>query len=197
MLDVFVRQWSAGVGDRRRWALPPGSVERTPRLVDDGVEEDRSWLAMDWCCRTVVPAWLRATGLGEAAEIVGSLAPVLDSEAAAAAAGVLGSVTDRARWHREATWVLRDDAVEFPAWAAVVMAGAAWHVAMESGLRPLEPGERAGAAAWAGVAAWTLGGSLKRYRGGITNHPALVSTALAVRESALDLLDRMIAAGGE
>src|ERR1700729_2794659 len=54
-------------------------LARTIGTADDGFDEARSWMAMDWLIRTYAPSWLRVAGLTASAERLAALPAVLDS----------------------------------------------------------------------------------------------------------------------
>lgn len=127
--------------DKRQQLVP-----FVPRMVGtrgDGLDETRSYLALDWLIRTYTPTWLDLAGLTVEAQALRDLRRIVDLVSAQAAGPVVRAGAEKAR-------------------AARAAAGdAAWNAA--------------GAAAWA--AAWD----------------ALAPTIAALQDSAITLLDTMIA----
>ena len=144
-----------------------------PRMIgtaNDGQDEARSYLALDWMIRTFTPTWLDLAGLTERATALRSLDPITNIDTARAAAEHVRAAQTEASAAWDAAWDAAGDA----AWAA---AGAA-------------AGDAARAAAWAaagaaaGDAAWDAAWDAAK--------AALAPTVETLQTSALDLLDRMI-----
>ena len=127
-------------------------LARTIGTADDGLDDARSWMAMDWLTREYTPTWLGAAGLAEPAAELRSLPAVLDEPALRAAIVPLA----RARLHardarsadRSAPWTAARSAARETAWAC---AGAAAWASARVAVVELE-GERARAAARATAA---------------------------------------------
>ena len=103
-------QWS----DEQRQKLRP----YLPRMVgtaNDGQEEARSFLALDWLIRTFTPAWLDLAGLADAAAELRALRRIADIAAAEAAGPVVRASRQKAAAARAAAWDAAGDA----AWAAL------------------------------------------------------------------------------
>jgi hypothetical protein len=122
-------------GTRLNDVLPHGRRQElkplVPRLVgtaSDGLDERRSYMALDWLVRTYTPAWLDLAGLVAEAQALRDLRRIVDMVAAQAA----GPVVRAGREKADAAWA------------------AAWDAAWDAA------GAAAGAAAWdaAGDAAW-------------------------------------------
>jgi hypothetical protein len=148
-------------GDRRqelRRFLPNGE-DRLAGTENDGREETRGLLALNWLIRTYLPAWLDVAGLGVAHEIR-ALGRIDSMEAARAAGPVvreaagIASAAGDAAWAaaRAAAWAAAWDAAGAAAWAAA--GDAAWTAAWDA----------ARTAAWdaAGAAAWAAAGDAAR-----------------------------------
>src|SRR6266568_3202957 len=125
-------QWD----DVQRQTLRP-FIPRLPGTAGDGLDEARSYLALDWLIRTYTPAWLDLAGLTDVAAELRALRRVADMAAAAAAGPVVWDAQTKAAAAGAAAW----DAASAAAWDA---AGAA-------------AGDAAGAAAW--DAAWDAAGA--------------------------------------
>jgi hypothetical protein len=54
-------------------------LARTIGTAEDGLDEARSWMALDWLIRSYAPAWLAAAGLTGSAHRLADLAPVMDA----------------------------------------------------------------------------------------------------------------------
>ncbi len=127
--------------DGRRQELKP----LIPVLVGtagDGLDEARSYMALDWLIRTYTPAWLDLAGLTAEAQSLRDLRRIVDMVAAEAA----GPVVRAARTKSDAAWDAAWDAARDAAWDAAWAAAwdAAWDAARD--------------AAWAAArdAAWTV-----------------------------------------
>jgi hypothetical protein len=151
VLGSFGRNLNDALPDDRRQELKP----YIPRLIgtaDDGKDETRSYIALDWLIRTYTPAFLDLAGLtGEAAELR-NLRRIVDIVAARQA----GPVVRRAREKAAAAWDAARDAAGNAAWAAA--RDAAWDAAGNAA------GNAARAAAWA--AAWDAAGDAARAAAG-------------------------------
>ena len=144
-----------------------------PRMIgtaNDGQDEARSYLALDWLIRTFTPAWLDLAGLAARATALRSLDPITNLDTARAAADHVYA----ARTEANAAW----DAARDAAWDAAGAAAldAAWD------------------AAWAAArdAAWDAAWDAARDAAGAAARAALAPTVETLQASALDLLDRMI-----
>jgi hypothetical protein len=103
-----------------------------PRMVgtgDDGKDEQRSFLALDWLIRTYTPAWLDLAGLTEEAQELRSLRRIVDMVAAEAAGPVVRKAEQRASAAESAARSAAESAAESAAWSA------AWSAA-EQVLKP-------------------------------------------------------------
>ena len=192
----FLRGWNDGMDDADRQMLKPF----IPRLVNTAgtpaQEKARSWMALDWYCRVSAPAWLRLARLDAEAAAVEAGAPIVDSKSAKAAQGALSDASAKARaaWAAAgaAAWAAARDAAGAAAWAAARdAAGAAARAAAGDAARAAAwdaAGDAAGAAARdaAGAAAWDAAGAAAG--------AALRPTVVALQKSALELVERMLAA---
>jgi hypothetical protein len=210
VIAAFMRRWNDGLPDDARRDL---YLKRfIPRLVGSlgplVVAERRSYLALDWLIRVYTPAWLdlvEATkpyasalrALGEIVDMASAEAagPVVRAAGAAARAAAAEAAWDAAA---EAAW----DAAWAAAWAAAGDAAgtaaraAAWADAADAAA------EAAWDAAWA--VAWAAAGAAAADAAGAAAgadaawaaaRAALHPTVETLQASALDLLERMIAAG--
>ncbi len=177
-------------------------LARTIGTVDDGLDEARSWMAMDWLIRTFVPAWLGPAHLEPPAAALRSLAPVLDEGTLRAALHPLERARLEARAARRSDrgvpWAAARSAARETAWAC---AGAAAWAAARVAVADLA-GERARAAVRA-TAADAATVTARRALG--TGHPprgraaakdatraALAPTVEELRASVFMLLERML-----
>jgi hypothetical protein len=140
VLRAFCTTLNDSLEDEPRQRLRP-YLTRTIGTSDDGLDEARSWMAMDWLIRTYTRTWLRVAHLpraaGRLAEIPpvsssSDLAPALEAlnlarrESRAAWSAALGPVRSAARtpWGagraaaRQAAWA----SAGAPAWAAARVA---------------------------------------------------------------------------
>jgi hypothetical protein len=180
LIAAFLRSWNDSLDDEAR------NRPLIPKLVGtrgtEAVEERRSYLALDWLIRVFTPKWLdMVPALHEHAKALRELEAIADT-AGAAAAG------ERVR--------AAEAAARVAAW------GAAWGAASDA------TGDAAGGASWDAVravdwdaaknasgaaainAAWAAAGAAARDAGGA----ALKPTTEWLQASALDLVDRMLAA---
>jgi hypothetical protein len=72
-------------------------LTRTIGTVDDGLDEARAWMAMDWLIRVHTPAWLDLADMNEAAWRLVSLPPILDAASLDGALGAMESARRDAR----------------------------------------------------------------------------------------------------
>jgi hypothetical protein len=200
VLRAFCIALNDGLEEAPRQRLRP-YLARTIGTAEDGMDERRAWMAMDWLIRTYTPLWLAAAGLGgPAAELRG-----LDE---VTAVGDLGHALDALRPARQrarelwgagpASWLAPRAAARIAAretaWSA---AGAAAWAAARAGVGDIA-GDRARAAARAaaGDAAAVLVRMARSAAGRAAARDAaraaLTPTVTELRESVFLLLDRML-----
>jgi hypothetical protein len=75
VLRAFCTALNDSLEDGPRQRLRP-YLARTIGTADDGLDEDRSWVAMDWLIRTYARTWLRVAHLLGAARRLSDLPPV-------------------------------------------------------------------------------------------------------------------------
>jgi hypothetical protein len=181
VIGAFLRSWNDSLptdADRDRLLKP-----LIPKIINTrstaAVEEQRSYLALDWMIRTFLPAWLRLAKINDHADKVASLAPIVDMATATAAGPVVRAANDAASKAWAAAW----DAAGAAAGAAARAAAgaAAWAAAGDAAWDAARAA--AGAAAWdaARAAAWDAAGA------------ALNATRNQLQLSAVDLVERMAA----
>ena len=180
-------------------------LSRTIGTAGDGLDESRSWMAMDWLIRTYVPAWLSLAKLGESAERVAALPPIASTSElpGALAALALARRDTRAAWSgavgpvRAAAWTpwaAGRAAAREAAWRS---AGAAAWAAARVAVGDIA-GDRARAVARdiAGDAAAVVGRGARtgmdRAAARDASRAALAPTLEKLRGSAFSLLDRML-----
>ncbi len=194
--------------DTSRQRLRP-YLTRTIGTADDGLDEARSWMAMDWLVRVYAPAWLGLARRTEAARLLTSLPPVLDVAVLQASLRPLelarhdasGALAVSRGTGRGAARVLpraagRSAAREL-AWSSA--AAAVWAAARLSLGDIAGDRARAAARAAAGDAAVVAAREEARASGERAApkeaaRSALAPTANALQDSALALLDRMLPA---
>ena len=168
-IGVFLRSWNDQLDDTDRQMLKP----LIPRVVGTRTsredEQARAWLATDWLAREFAPAWLDLAGLGEHAGRLRALDALTSTELAERALPIIQEAREASAAARAAAW----DA-----------AGAAAR-------------DAAGAAAWAAArdAAWDAAWDAARAAAGDAAGAALAPTVKTLQQSALQLVDRMIAVG--
>jgi hypothetical protein len=175
IITAFLISWNDSMDDEDRQMLKP----YIPRLVGTRTtkkdEEVRAWMLTDWLARECAPAWLRLAGLKEQVEALEALAPLKSATSARKAQPTL----DAARKDSAAAWAA--------AWAA---AGAAAGAAARAAARDAA---WAAAGAAAGAAARDAARAAARDAARAAARAALAPTTRGLQQSALLLLDRMIA----
>ena len=176
VLAAFAIAFNDGVDDETRQRLIPF----IPRLVgtagDPEADAARVWLATDWLVRTFTPRWLRKAGLGAEADALEALPELTTAELARSAQPIIDAARAKADAARAAAW----DAARDAAWAAA--RDAAWAAAWDAA--------RAAASKTKG----TYDAKYKAARKAADDvlKPLYAETIVELRESALDLFDRMI-----
>lgn len=220
VMGYFLRGWVPYVDAPLRVALEPRIRKVAEEVVwEDDDEGARSWMMVDWFCRACAPAWLRAAGFAAEAAAIEATAAIVDgdsaddallsveaAEAEIEARGEPWCYRRATRDRGKAAWrglvAAADDAVQACGGEAAYGAGEWGWNAYPYIYDP---------ASWAiENAAWTVAAQAVPWdvRDECYDAPtmswamvknasaALRPTVIALRQSALDLLDRMIAAGG-
>ena len=78
VLRAFCTTLNDSLGDAPRQRLRP-YLARTIGTARDGLDEARSWMALDWLIRTYAPRWLMEAGLIESAQRLAALPAVVDA----------------------------------------------------------------------------------------------------------------------
>jgi hypothetical protein len=200
-----------GLPDAPRQRLRP-YLARTIGTAQDGLDEARAWMAMDWLVRTYTPRWLTLAGLDAEATRLAGRAAIADGASLRASLGALADGRRAARAARAAA--VAADGIgrgSLSSWAAQVTTGrtgreAAWACAGAAAWAAarLAIGEQAGDLARASTRAAAgdaAAVAVRRLRedeacGRLTGRDAL-GTALGptlqqLADSALGLLDRML-----
>src|SRR6516165_2280351 len=110
VLHVYGLRLNDALPDDRRQELKrylPNGADVLAGTADDGLDETRAWMALDWLIRTYAPAWLDLAGLAAEASALRELPRITDDATAEAA---------RSAWDaaRAAAW----DAARASAWDA-------------------------------------------------------------------------------
>jgi hypothetical protein len=209
IIGAFLRSWNDSLDDETRQKLIP-YVTRI-KDTNDGHDETRAWMCVDWLTRECAPAFLELTeSLRSHAEALHSLSEITDHKTLKAASGPTAAAWAVAR---DAAWavaraVARDaardaaraaarDAAGDAARAAAAAGDAAWAVARDAA----GDAARAAAAAWAvaraaaaaaaGDAAWAVAGAVAGDAAAAAAWRTLTPIVARVQESAFRLLDRM------
>jgi hypothetical protein len=199
VLRRFCIAFNDSLDDVNRQRLRP-YLARTIGTSGDGLDEERSWLAMDWLIRTYTPTWLALAGIDDVAERLRSLPPVLAVEILNRAIPDLREGRRKAAVARDAAGAAAGDAARAAA-GAVAGAGAAagdaagdaaWAAAGDAAWDAARAaaGAVAGAGAAAGAAAGDAAGA--GAAAGDAAKDALAPTISELHESAFVLLDRML-----
>ena len=91
VLATFVRFWAAGLDDNDRQRLKDFAVRMVGTNGDVDADRRRRWRAADWLVRVQAVSWLRAAGLGDAAERLAAVGPLSDETELARAVDLLGA----------------------------------------------------------------------------------------------------------
>ena len=74
-LRSFCVALNDGLGNRERQRLRP-YLTRTIGTADDGLDQPRGWMALDWLVRMYAPAWLALAGATDAGDRLASRSPI-------------------------------------------------------------------------------------------------------------------------
>ena len=77
VLGAFLRNWNDSVDDDFRQRLKPYAA-RVLNTANDGKDESRAWIAVDWLVRVCAPAWLDLCKLTEHAMALRSAEEIRD-----------------------------------------------------------------------------------------------------------------------
>jgi len=177
VLHVFGMRLNDALPDDRRQELAgflPNGQDRLAGTENDGKDETRGYIALDWLIRTYTPAWLDLAGLTAEAAALRDLRRIADLVAAQAA----GPVVRDARGRAAAAWAAARAAAWAAAWDAA--GAAAWAAA----------GDAARDAAWA--AAGDAAGDAARDAAGDAARAKLAPTVAEFQTSAIALYDVLI-----
>jgi hypothetical protein len=183
VIAAFGRRWNDDLSATDRQILVPYLPKLLNTRGTKAQENRRAWMVTDWMVRTYLPAWLELAKLTEQAEAVRGLAPLTSATRWKKADKTVQTARKdaAAAWDaaRDAAWAAARDAAGYAAWDAARDAArdAAWAAARDAAW------DAAGYAAWdaAGYAAWDAA------------RDALKPTTLSLQQSALQLLDDLIA----
>jgi hypothetical protein len=204
VLRAFCTTLNDNLEDGPRQRLRP-YLTRTIGTADDGLDETRSWMAMDWLVRTYVPRWLTVAGLPRSAHLLQELPTIVDAPELPSALDALALARrdTRAAWSAAlgaarpaawAPWAAGRAAAREAAWGSG--GAAAWAAAR------LEVGDIAGdraravareiAADAAATVARTARAGAERSTARDAARAALGPTLEELQRSAFALLDRML-----
>jgi hypothetical protein len=204
VLRAYCTTLNDSLDDAPRQLLRP-YLARTIGTSNDGLDERRSWMAMDWLIRTYAPAWLAAADLHEEARGLADLPPVLGATVLPCTLTALKDARRRTRasWSSalgparaaaRSPWAAGRAAARQAAWSS---AGAAVWAAARVAVGDLA-GDRARAMVReiAGDCAATVARAARMSAGRAAAREAvgsaLAPTLLELRRSAFTLLDRML-----
>jgi hypothetical protein len=173
VLGSFGRELNDQLPDDLRQQLKP-LVPKIVGTAGDGLDEARSYMALDWLIRTYTPAWLDLAGLSTEAQELRDLRRIVDLAAAVDA----GPVALRAREKSAAAWDAAGAAAGDAAGAAA--RAAAWDAARAAAWDAARAAARAAAWAAAGAAA------------GAAAREKLAPTVTELQQSAIALFTSMI-----
>jgi len=135
VVRAFCISLNDSLDDEPRQLLRP-YLTRTIGTADDGLDEKRAWMAMDWMIRDYAPAWISAAGLPGLSETLEQLDPIMSPADLPQALRALSS----ARRQTRDAWTAGMGPARLASWAPWTAGRAA---AREAAWRS------AGAAAWA------------------------------------------------
>jgi len=197
ILGAYGRKLNDVLPDSKRQQLVP----LIPKLIGtagDGLDEQRSYLALDWLIRTYLPTWMRLVpALVPQADLIAGRGPIRTLDDAAA----IGDLVREAAAQSAAAWAAAGaaagDAAGDAAWDAAGAAawdaawdaagGAAWDAARAAAW------DAARAAAW--DAAWAAARAAARAAAGAAAWDAMAPTVGALQDSAITLFGTMISGG--
>jgi hypothetical protein len=211
VIAAFMRRWNDGLRsdeDRKRLLAP-----LIPKLVGsaagDEIELKRAYLAVDWVIRVMSPTWLELAGLTEQATLLRELSEVTDEASARLARAAANQAYKAASRRRDERWAeLRQkyayayaDAADAAAYAAADAAAAYADAAAAYADAAYAAADAAAAYAYAAdaAAAYAAGKPLTaearaKLRADVRER--LQPTVEQLQQSAVDLVERMIALGG-
>ena len=132
VLRAFCRTLNDALDDEPRQRMLP-YLDRTIGTTADGLDETRSWIALDWLIRVYAPTWLDAAGLPHSANRLTTLSPVIGMPDLKLAIVALG----RTRRDSRAAWAAELGAARAVAWVPQAAGrGAAREIAWSSTGRP-------------------------------------------------------------
>jgi hypothetical protein len=153
ILGNYGRSLNDVLPDARRQDLK-SLIPLLPGTADDGLDETRSYIALDWLIRTYTPAWLDLAGLSDEARSLRELRRIVDLVAAQQAGPVVRAAQTKAAaaWAvaRAASWAAARAAAAGDAARAAAVGDAARDAAGDAAwavARAAAAGDAAGAAA--------------------------------------------------
>jgi len=217
VIGAFLRNWNDSLptdADRDRLLKPLIPLIINTRSTH-AIEEQRSYLALDWMIRTFLPTWLRLAKIHDHADKVESLLSIVDGVTATAAGLVVRAANKAASKAGDAAWVAAGVAAGAAAGAAAraaagdaardaarAAAGAATRAAAgdaagDAAMAATRVAARDAARAAVGAAAWDAGWdaawAATRAAAGDAAGAALKETCDELQLSAVDLVKRMAA----
>ena len=189
VLGAFGRNLNDVLPDDLRQELK-GLIPSLPGTANDGMDERRGYMALDWLIRTWLPTWLDLVpACREDARKIRELGRIVDLVSAERAGPVVRAGKVNAAAAGDVAWA----AARAAAWAAA--GDAAWDAARDAARAAARDAARAAAwdaaraAAWA--AAWAAAGAAARDAA----RDALKPTVTRLQESAIELYAEMIKGG--
>jgi hypothetical protein len=201
MLKEFCIRLNDALPEDQRQRMRP-YLARTIGTVDDGLDQDRQWMCVDWLIREYTPTFLALIpDLQADADRLRALPVILTMDGVHRAMGDLNGAQQRAAAARDAAgdaagdaaWAAAGDAAWAGAWAAAkAAAGDAARDAARDAAGDAA-GDAAAAAAW--DAAWAAAGAAAAAAAGPAAGGALAPSVLYLQNTVLSpggLLDRML-----
>ena len=189
VLAIYGRNLNDVLPDTTRQRLIP-FIPRLLNTAGDGLDEQRSYMALDWLARTYLPTWLRLVpALAAQADLLTAANKVVDLDTAAAVGVLVREAASQAAAGRDATWATDRAVADAAADAAWGAAGdAAWNAAWTAARYATCAIYRD--AAW--NAAWDAAWAAAKDAAWNAAKTALAPTVTVLQDSAIDLFDQML-----
>lgn len=204
VLSAFGRAWNDGLPDSQRHTLKPFALKLLNTRSTPEVEAARSYLARDWFIRVFTPAWLELVGHHAHAEAIRALPVITDLPTQRGSQRVLSTlfVAESSAWlaglsaARAAAWSIVSTAKLAAEWSTLFVAESTALLAERAATTSkdaefstrVEAQSAARSAASAAMEARLAVRSAARSAAEL----ALESTIKRMRDSALELFNRMI-----
>src|SRR5215469_10789169 len=96
VISSFLRSWNDSLDDETRQRLR-SYARRVTGTANDGKDEQRAWMCVDWLARTQLPLWLDLAGLSEHAAACRALTAISSTDTSQHAQPILNAARSAAR----------------------------------------------------------------------------------------------------